>query len=50
MQPRIFKKNDLIIKYGDNGKEYFILAKGDVKVIVYNKDAKSDDPDLESKV
>jgi len=35
MLPREFKPNDLIIKYGDTGSEYFILAKGDVKVIVY---------------
>ena len=50
MQPRIFKKSDLIIKYGDVGKEYFVLAKGDVKVIVYNKDVKPDDPDLDNKI
>jgi signal-transduction protein with cAMP-binding, CBS, and nucleotidyltransferase domain len=35
MVPRVFKKDDLIIKYGDIGNEYFILAQGDVKVIVY---------------
>jgi hypothetical protein len=40
----------LIIKYGDVGKEYFVLAKGDVKVTVYNKDVKPDDPDLENKI
>ena len=50
MQPRNFKANDLIIKYGDVGKEYFVLAKGDVKVTVYNKDVKTDDPDLENKI
>lgn len=50
MQPRNFKANDLIIKYGDVGKEYFVLAKGDVKVTVYNKDVKPDDPDLENKI
>jgi len=50
MQPRIFKASDLIIKYGDVGKEYFVLAKGDVKVIVYNKDTKPEDPDLENKI
>ena len=30
MKPRIFQKDELIIKYGDIGNEYFILAKGDV--------------------
>jgi CRP-like cAMP-binding protein len=30
MKPRVFQKDDFIIKYGDIGNEYFILAKGDV--------------------
>lgn len=37
MKPQTFLKNELIIKYGDVGKEYFIMSKGSVKVIVYKK-------------
>ena len=44
MQPKEFTKDDIIISYGDLGKEYYVLAKGDVKVIVYEKDAKANDP------
>ena len=40
-------KKELIIKYGDIGKEYFILSKGSVKVTVYNKDTAPNDPNLE---
>ena len=40
-------KKELIIKYGDIGKEYFILSKGSVKVTVYNKDTDPNDPNLE---
>ena len=35
MKPRVFKNEELIIRYGDLGNEYFILASGDVQVIVY---------------
>jgi len=35
MLPRNFKNGECIIKYGDVGKEYFVLAKGTVQVIVY---------------
>lgn len=45
MQPKHFKKDDIIIRYGDLGKEYYILAKTSVQVIVYEKGAKPDDPD-----
>lgn len=50
MKPQIFFKNELIIKYGDVGKEYFILSKGSVKVIVYEKGTDPNDPDLKNKV
>ena len=50
MKPRIFQKDELIIKYGDIGNEYFILAKGDVQVIVYQKDTPPNDPKLSEKV
>ena len=32
-----YKKGDLIIKYGDMGKEYYVLLEGKVRVIVYEK-------------
>jgi signal-transduction protein with cAMP-binding, CBS, and nucleotidyltransferase domain len=30
MKPRVFEKGQLIIKYGDVGHEYFVLAQGSV--------------------
>lgn len=50
MKPKTFKKDELIIKYGDMGNEYFILASGDVQVIVYQKDTSPNDPALEDKI
>lgn len=50
MKPRAFEKDQLIIKYGDDGNEYFVLAQGSVQVIVYQKDADPADPELPSKV
>ena len=41
---------ETVIKYGDIGSEYFILSKGIVKVIVYQKGTDPQDPDLESKI
>jgi CRP-like cAMP-binding protein len=35
MRPQNFKQGELIIKYGDVGKTYYILATGQVKVLVY---------------
>jgi CRP-like cAMP-binding protein len=35
MMPRKFKQNQAIITYGDMGNEYFVLAKGSVRVYVY---------------
>jgi len=35
MKPQKFKKGELIIKYGDQGTLYYILSKGNVKVMVY---------------
>lgn len=40
----------MIIKYGDVGKEYFIMSKGSVKVIVYQKGTDPNDPDLKNKI
>ena len=49
MKPQIFQKGELIIKYGDSGAEYFILAKGDVQVIVYKNGTSPTDPQLAEK-
>ena len=46
MNSRKFEKDQLIIKYGDDGSEYFIFAQGSVWVIVYQKDADPADPKL----
>lgn len=35
MKPRTFLKDEHIIRYGDVGNEYFILAQGTVQVFVY---------------
>jgi CRP-like cAMP-binding protein len=45
-----YKANDLIIKYGDIGTQYFLLAKGCVKVLLYRDGTKADDKDLEYKI
>ena len=50
MKPRVFEKGQLIIKYGDVGHEYFVLAQGSVQVLVYQRDADPADPELSSKV
>jgi hypothetical protein len=40
----------MIIKYGDVGDKYFVLASGTVKVIVYEPGTAADDPELEDKI
>lgn len=35
MQQRNYKKNEIIINYGDLGHEYFILDQGVVEILVY---------------
>ena len=50
MKTKTFQEGDDIIRFGDIGKEYFILAEGDVQVIVYQKGVNPNDPQLESKV
>jgi hypothetical protein len=49
MKPESFKKDDLIIRYGDQGMTYYILSKGNVKVTVYQDGTDPNDPDLKSK-
>lgn len=50
MKPEYFKKGENIIGYGEEGSKYYILADGNVKVIVYQKGTAYDDPDLDSKI
>jgi len=45
-----FKIGDEIITYGDDGKAYFILARGRVKVIVYQPKTDPQDPKLADKI
>ena len=49
MKPQKFLKKEKIISYGDLGKEYFVLAKGNVRVVVYQPGTDPKDPDLEKK-
>lgn len=44
------KSGELIIKYGEVGREYYILNSGTVKVLVYKPGTKKDDPKLEEKI
>ena len=41
---------DKIITYGDAGRDYFILSKGKVKVIVYQPRTEANDPELDTKI
>jgi CRP-like cAMP-binding protein len=50
MQIRNFKPEEQLITYGDQGKEYFILAEGRVRVLVYEPGTSPYDPDLAKKV
>lgn len=50
MYKRDYFDGDIIIKYGDIGSEYFILADGYVEVIVYEPGTKPTDPKLDEKV
>lgn len=50
LEPQSFKKGDIIIKYGEIGIFYYILAKGKAKVTVYKSETDPADPDLENKV
>lgn len=50
MKPQPFEAGDSIIRYGDFGQLYYILAKGQVKVKIYENGADPTDPGLESKL
>ncbi|CDW80229.1 camp-dependent protein kinase regulatory subunit [Stylonychia lemnae] len=45
-----FKRNELIIKYGDLGHEYFILDQGQIEVIVYKEGTDPNDPEIRKKI
>eukprot|EP00352_Strombidinopsis_acuminata_P003771 CAMPEP_0176385624 /NCGR_PEP_ID=MMETSP0126-20121128/35299_1 /TAXON_ID=141414 ORGANISM="Strombidinopsis acuminatum, Strain SPMC142" /NCGR_SAMPLE_ID=MMETSP0126 /ASSEMBLY_ACC=CAM_ASM_000229 /LENGTH=137 /DNA_ID=CAMNT_0017752097 /DNA_START=370 /DNA_END=783 /DNA_ORIENTATION=+ len=47
---RDFKKDEIIIRYGDMGNEYFVMIKGSVEVTVYNPGTNPKDPKLEEQV
>lgn len=44
-----FKNEENIIKYGDSGRIFYILAKGSVNVHIYEDGTSPDDPDIEAK-
>ena len=50
MTKKTFKEGELIIKYGDIGFSYYILAKGKVKVTVYNKGTDPNDPSIDNQI
>ena len=50
MQQRNYKKDDIIIKYGDLGHEYFILDQGVVEILVYKDGTDPQDPEIGKKV
>lgn len=50
MQMKQFRSGECIIKYGDIGDFYFILAQGKVNVKVYEPGTSPTDPDLEQKM
>lgn len=48
MQYETFSKGETIIKYGDPGDKYYLLAKGSVKVVVYEQGTDPHDKMLEN--
>ena len=50
MRPVKYTDGEILIQYGAVGKEYFILAKGSVKVTVYKPGTAASDPELSNKV
>lgn len=47
MYAKSFPAGEKIIRYGDIGKEYFVLAKGAVQVTVYKPGTNPFDPKIE---
>ena len=50
MYSKKFQADGVIIRYGDMGADYFVLAKGKVRVTVYHKGTDPDDPELAKKI
>lgn len=50
MFQKSYVRNDIIIRYGDLGSEYYVLDKGVVEVIVYKEGTDPNDYDLIKKV
>ena len=50
MSQKKFESESVIIRYGDVGSEYFVLAKGRVRVTVYESNCKPNDPNLADKI
>ena len=44
MYLKTFQRNDMIIRYGDQGNEYFILDSGVIEVLVYQDGTDPSDP------
>jgi hypothetical protein len=50
MQMSVYNSQEMILRYGDIGDKYFILAEGIVRVKVYEQCANPFSPDLENKL
>lgn len=50
MQMSVYNSQEMILRYGDIGDKYFILAEGIVRVKVYEQGANPFSPDLENKL
>ena len=50
MQMSVYNSQEIILRYGDIGDKYFILAEGIVRVKVYEQGANPFSPDLENKL
>ena len=50
MKYKQFINGEIIIKYGDVGKEYFVLIEGKVRVNVYEKETDPNIENLSSKI
>jgi cGMP-dependent protein kinase 1 len=50
MKLQKFKNDDKIIKYGELAKNFYIISKGKVNVLVHTDGALSDDPMISQKV
>lgn len=49
-QKRKYKENSNLISYGENGSEYFLLSKGRLEVLVYEKGTNPKDTNIKNKI